>query len=241
MSSLFDDFNGAAPAPAEPPKAAPPPKQPSTDFFSTETKAKAQEAAKVAREKTQATVEVVAQRASETFTQGKERLAKLTIPQVTMPKIPAKALGAGIAVIALAAGAGWWFTRAPTPKSAPIAVAPSTPAPAPVAVAPSTPKPAPAVSAPTPAVAIVPQPVTLAPAPVTPVAQVTPSPISAPNPEVEGSQKAALVPVKSPTPEEIRARWAQNVHVVKPTPKPVVKPQYEQDADAALNAWKKSH
>lgn len=244
MSSLFDDFNGGAPAPAEPPKAAPPPQQPSTDFFSAETKARAQDAAKVAREKTQATVEVVAQRASETLAQGKERLANLTLPKVSMPKIPAKVLGAGIAALALAAGAGWWFTRAPASKPAPIAVTPSTPAPAPVAVAPSTPKPAPAVSALTPAVAIAPQPVTPAPAPMTPVppvAQVTPSPISAPTPEVEGSQKPVPAPVKSPTPEEIRARWAQNVHVVKPTPKPAAKPQYEQDADAALNAWKKSH
>lgn len=244
MSNLFDDFNDGAPAPAEPPKAAPKPEQPATDFFSAETKARAQEAAKVAREKTQATVEVVAQRASDTLAQGKERLAKLTLPKVSMPKIPAKALGAVIAVVVVAAGAGWWFTRAPAPHPAPVAVAPSTPAPAPVAVTPSTPTPAPAVSAPTTQVVIAPPPVAPVPAPVapvTPISKVTPTPVAASSTEAERSLHPTPGPIKSPTPEEIRARWAQNVHLAKSAPKPAVKPQYEQDADAALNAWKKSH
>lgn len=244
MANLFDDFNDGAPAPAEPPKAAPKPEQPSTDFFSAETKTRAQEAAKVAREKTQATVEVVAQRASDTLAQGKERLAKLTMPKITLPKIPAKALVGAIAVGMVVAGAGWWFTRAPAPQPAPIAVAPSTPASASVAVTTPTPTPAQAVSAPAPQVAITPQLVAPAPAPMAPVApmpKVTPTPVAASTTEVNRSQKAVSGPIKSPTPEEIRARWAQNVHLAKPVPKPETKPQYEQDADAALNAWKKSH
>lgn len=244
MSNLFDDFNDGAPASAEPPKAAPRPEQPSTDFFSAETKARAQEATKVAREKTQASVEVVAQRASDTLAQGKERLARLTMPKITLPKIPAKAIGTAIAVVMVAAGAGWWFTRAPAPQLAPIAVAPSTPASAPVAVKTPTPTPAQVVSAPAPQVASAPQPVAPAPAPMPPVApmpKVTPTPVAASTTEVNGSQKAVSGPVMSPTPEEINARWAKNVHLAKPAPKPETKPQYEQDADAALNAWKKSH
>lgn len=239
MSSLFDQFNGSGPAPTpvDPPQAPLPAQGPATDFISTETKAKAQVAAKVAREKTQATVHIVAQRANDTLAQTKERMA-----HVTVPKLSTKALGAGLTILVIVVGAGWWMSRTPSqktehaPAAAAVTVAPSTPASASTVT--KAPKPAPVAQ-----VAVTQQPA--APPPVA-AATVTPQPVVATAPQlivppVSGPVTQPSQPVMSPSVEEINARWAKGVQKPKAAPKSAVKPQYEQDADAALDAWKKSH
>lgn len=255
MTKLLKQFNGGTSTATPPAQAPAPAPSPSTDFFSAETKARAQQAAEVAMEKTQATVSQVTKRVNRLAGQVKERAATVTVPKVSAPKISGKALGLGGAVLCLVIGAGWWFTRAPAPQATPVATVAK---PAPVTVAPSTPAP---VAAPVaaPATAAAParaatvaiarvEPTTPAPAPAL-TRVVLQAPVTPPAPAVVAPASVTQAPlangpVKSPTPEEINARWNQAVKLPKPVkraPAAEVKPQYEQDADAALNAWKKSH
>lgn len=229
MASIFDDdFESTPSAPA--PKPAVTPKEAPTDFFTADTKAKAKEAAEVAKAATQATVDIVAKHGKATFDQVKAKAETIKLPSI--PKPPMKWVAAGGVLLTVAIGAGWWFTHAPAskPHSTPVTVASSTPA----ASA--------SVKAPAPAIPVTPAP---SPAPATPVVA-APVPVVPPPPAVTAAVPVpapAQAPIKSPSAADISAQWSKNAKPVHAAskPSPAVKPQYEQDADAALNAWQKTH